>query len=124
MAGRLFLRDGRLIRPGQDCAAGYGKALVFNEVLELGPTTYRERTLSRFAPRLACALDGCHTYSADGDIEVLDVLGRLPTDAACLYVLDAGSPDLRVAHLSLQHASAGAVGLPGPAAARPGPLPR
>lgn len=126
MAGRLFIHNGRLLRPGQDCAAGYGKALVFNEVLELGPTMYRERTLSRFAPPLACALDGCHTYSADGGIEILDVLGRLPADTACLRVLDEDGPAPPAARtsLSLPRVSAGAVGLPDVGAAQPGRLPR
>jgi hypothetical protein len=87
-AGRLFHHQGRLIRPSQDCAIGYGKALVFNEVLELGPTVYRERTLSRLAPDWAFALDGCHTYNHDGSIEVLDVLGYPPADTACLRVFD------------------------------------
>jgi O-antigen/teichoic acid export membrane protein len=91
MAGRLFRHHGRLIRPAQDCAPGYGRAVVFNEVLELGPTTYRERTLSRFAPHWGPALDGCHTYNRDGAIEVLDAYGRPPADAACLQVSDAAA---------------------------------
>jgi hypothetical protein len=92
-AGRLFHHQGRLIRPSQDCAIGYGKALVFNEVLELGPTVYRERTLSRLAPDWAFALDGCHTYNHDGSIEVLDVLGYPPADTACLRVFDGHVAD-------------------------------
>lgn len=90
MAGRLFQHQGRLIRPAQDCAPGYGAAVVFNEVLELGPTVYRERALSRLAPEWATTLDGCHTYNADGGIEILDVIGTLPAGAACLPVFDAG----------------------------------
>ncbi|MFC5568919.1 hypothetical protein ACFPN1_02430 [Lysobacter yangpyeongensis] len=89
MAGRLFRRGGRLVRPGQDCAPGYGNAVVFNEVMELSPTAYRERALSRLAPRLARMVDGCHTYNADGGIEVLDILGRPPNGTAFLQVFDA-----------------------------------
>lgn len=75
MAGRLFNHGGRLIRPGQDCAPSYGAAIVFNEVLELSPTRYRERTLGRLDSSWASTLDGCHTYSAVDGCEVLDARG-------------------------------------------------
>lgn len=88
MAGQLFHHNGRLIRPAQDCGPGYGNAVVFHEVLELGPTSYRERPLGRLAPRLTRNVDGCHTYNADGGIEVLDVLGRPPSRTAYVEVLD------------------------------------
>lgn len=90
MAGRLFHHQGRLIRPAQDCGPGYGNAVVFNEVLELGPTTYRERQLSRLAPSLKRQVAGCHTYNIDGGVEVLDVLGRQPGSAARLQILGNG----------------------------------
>lgn len=89
MAGRLFRHRGRLIRPAQDCAPGYGNAVVFNEVLELGPTVYRERQLARLAPYLTRRVDGCHTYNLDGGIEVLDVLGRPRGGTARLQVSEA-----------------------------------
>lgn len=73
--GRLFMRDGKLIRPAQDCAANYGSALVFNEVLALSPTHYEERPLSRLAPDWAGKLVACHTYSASETLEVLDARG-------------------------------------------------
>lgn len=76
-AGRLFRHAGRLIRPAQDCAREYGNALVFNEVLELGPTRYRERPLGRLAPDWAPGLTGCHTYTKLGGFEVVD--GKRPT---------------------------------------------
>ena len=51
LAGRLFHHEGRLIRPSQDCAPGYGKAVVFNEVLELG-RRYIANAHSRGLPRI------------------------------------------------------------------------
>ncbi len=74
-AGRLFVRDGRLIRPAQDCAASYGAAIVFNDVLELSPTHYSEQPLGRLDASFAKGLDGCHTYSESGGLEVLDARG-------------------------------------------------
>jgi len=90
MAGRLFHHHGRLIRPAQDCGPGYGNAVVFNEVLELGPTAYRERQLARLAPYLNRHVAGCHTYNVDGGVEVLDVLGRQPGSAPRLQVFEDG----------------------------------
>ncbi|MFC5578031.1 hypothetical protein ACFPOA_08430 [Lysobacter niabensis] len=88
MAGRLFQHHGRLIRPAQDCGPGYGNAVVFNEVLELGPSVYHERQLSRLAPYLTRRVEGCHTYNAAGGVEVLDVFGRPPSGTAYLQVFD------------------------------------
>lgn len=70
--GRLFERHGRLIRPSQDSARGYGHSLVFNEVLELDDRHYAERVLGRLGP-WAKGVTGCHTYATVGDLEIIDV---------------------------------------------------
>ncbi len=75
-AGPLFERHGRLIRPAQDCAPDYGAAIVFNEVLELSPTQYRERELSRLSPSWLPDLWGCHTYCSVAHAEVVDARGQ------------------------------------------------
>lgn len=87
-AGRLFMRDGKLIRPAQDCAANYGSAVVFNEVLALSPTHYDEKPLSRLTPDWAPGLTACHTYSASGTLEVLDARGRPDARTPRLEVVD------------------------------------
>ncbi len=81
MAGRLFHHEGRLVRPAQECAPAYGTAVVFNEVLELSPTAYRERRMGRLGAEWAKGLDGCHTYSATTTLEVLDARGVPPRNA-------------------------------------------
>lgn len=73
--GRLFERDGRLIRPSQDSARGYGHSLVFNEVLELDDKHYAERVLSRLRP-WERGVTGCHTYATVGNLEIIDVQRR------------------------------------------------
>jgi hypothetical protein len=122
MAGRLFERDGRLIRPAQDCAPGYGNAVVFNEVVELGPRAYRERPLSRLDPMLISRrMEGVHTYNAAAGIEVLDVLGR-PSKASMLFdVPDGARPADAPAQAAGAHGEAPAAP-PGraPGTARPG----
>jgi len=86
-AGRLFRREGRLLRPAQCCVPIYGTAVVFNEVLELGPDAYRERPLATLGMDGAPGVDGCHTYNAWGDFEVLDAHGRPPPPAARMPVV-------------------------------------
>ncbi|UXI66351.1 glucosamine inositolphosphorylceramide transferase family protein [Tahibacter amnicola] len=84
-AGPLFVRDGRLIRPGQDCAAEYGRAIVFHEIRVLDPERYEECVLGTLEPTWAGGLRGCHTYARHGDIDVVDVkhlTARVPVGAA------------------------------------------
>ena len=52
-AGRLFRREGVLIRPSQDCLRGYGRAVVLNRVDVLSPNEYRETPMGRIEPSLA-----------------------------------------------------------------------
>ncbi len=92
MAGRIFSHQGRLIRPSQDCGPNYGNAVVFNEILELGPGVYRERVLSKLAADFARTPEGCHSYSIDGGVEALDIFGRAPRDAVFLELFDGDRP--------------------------------
>lgn len=91
-AGRLFHHQGRLIRPSQDSAPSYGAATVFNEVLELSPTAYRERPVGRLDASWAPGLDGCHTYSTSDTLEVVDMRGMLPAQSVRLPVVPGDAP--------------------------------
>lgn len=71
-AGRLFERDGVLIRPGQDCSAAYGGALTLSRVDVLEPWTYRETPIARIAPDWLPGLTATHTWAAAGDFEAID----------------------------------------------------
>lgn len=75
-AGRIFSHAGRWIRPSQDCGGGYGRAVVFNEILVLDPERYEERSLGRLAPDREHGCIGCHTYAASGNFEVVDLKHR------------------------------------------------
>ena len=87
-AGRLFHHEGKLIRPSQDCASRYGSAVVFNQVLELTPQSYRETPISRLAPYWSDSLVACHTYSVAGGTELLDAKGLPWAGARRLRVVD------------------------------------
>lgn len=67
-AGAPFVKDGRLYRPGQDCAPEYGSAVVIHEVLELSEATFREAAVNRLVPNPAWKLNkGMHHVAPLGD---------------------------------------------------------
>src|SRR6185437_8347185 len=72
VAGALFYRDGKLIRPSQDC----GHAIVFNEVTRLSPSEYSELPLQRISPDLRPHAIGIRTYNSDGTYEAINGYGR------------------------------------------------
>lgn len=78
-AGALFVEDGKLVRPAQDCAGGYGKAIALCEVEELSPNAYRQRIIGR-VEGFGRGSIGCHTISQLGGLQAVDVrravLGR------------------------------------------------
>ncbi len=71
-AGRVFLQDGHLIRPAQDCSRSYGWRLVFNRVEALTTTEYREQPIGAIEPAPASGNLRTHSYDSDGMYEVLD----------------------------------------------------
>jgi hypothetical protein len=71
-AGRIFRRDGHLIRPAQDCSRSYGWRLVFNRIEALSSTDYRERPIGAIEPAPDSGNFKTHSYDSDGTYEVLD----------------------------------------------------
>jgi hypothetical protein len=71
-AGRIFVRDGALIRPGQDSSGSYGSAVVFSRIEQLSETQFRETPISRLGPGWMQGNLGTHTYNSDGVYEVVD----------------------------------------------------
>ena len=77
-AGRLFEYGGKLIRPSQNCADGYGAGLNFNEVLEISENTFKERLISVVLPEdiklnFENHFTGIHTYNRIDNVEVIDL---------------------------------------------------
>ncbi|MBI2825162.1 MAG: hypothetical protein HYX69_10790 [Planctomycetia bacterium] len=75
-AGRLFVQDGKLIRPAQDCSGGYGRGIRFQEVLTLSKTEYAEREIGRIEPDWDPSVIGIHTFSSGGGWIVCDANRR------------------------------------------------
>lgn len=71
--GRVFQdREGRLLRPSQDCRPHYGAGLNLFEIEELSPTTYRERPLWHLTGAAAGGWRGLHHLDVHGDLMVMD----------------------------------------------------
>lgn len=75
-AGSFFLRDGKLIRPSQDCSHDYGYRMDLNEVEVLSETEYREKSVMSIRPDWDPRLLGTHTYASCRDLTVIDALKR------------------------------------------------
>jgi hypothetical protein len=72
-AGRIFRRDGGLIRPSQDSSLRYGYAVNFNRITKLTIHDYEEELVERIEPPDE-SIHAVHTYNASGDFVVVDVL--------------------------------------------------
>jgi hypothetical protein len=72
-AGPLFRRDGRLIRPTQDCSQTYGGAINLCEIEILTPADFREKVIDHIAPDWIPGADGIHTLTATDCIELIDI---------------------------------------------------
>jgi hypothetical protein len=77
-AGRLYFKNGRLIRPGQDCSNGYGYAVQLHQVDVLSETDYREILLSRITPRWIPGSLGTHTLNQSEKFQVMDARFLIP----------------------------------------------
>jgi hypothetical protein len=71
-AGALLQYEGKLIRPTMDCTESYGHSIVFNEIVELTPTTFIEREIRRMEPNWDPRINGTHTFNENEDICVYD----------------------------------------------------
>jgi hypothetical protein len=72
-AGRVLLRNNRLLRPAQDCEYGYGDALVWCEIKELTPDRFDEREVGRWSGNQLVNADGLHTFDHDDALGVIDI---------------------------------------------------
>jgi hypothetical protein len=91
-AGRIFPRDGQLIRPAQDCSEAYGGRLVFNRIDVLSPTEYREEAIGAIEPAVETGNLRTHSYDSDGTYEVLDGFRMRPKLALAGISRAAPSP--------------------------------
>ena len=71
-AGRIFISEGKIYRPGQDCSGRYGQAFSFNEVIALSETDFEERQVLKVNPDWKKDLKGTHTFNFDKNFTIID----------------------------------------------------
>jgi hypothetical protein len=71
-AGMLFTLENKLIRPVMDCSKIYGGAMILKEIVELTPTSFIEKEITRIEPNWAPGLNGTHTFNMNEDLVVYD----------------------------------------------------
>jgi hypothetical protein len=85
-AGRIFVENGRLIRPSQDSSRRYGYSLKFNHITKLTAEDYEETVERTFEPPPSGGISGprrpggrilaTHTFNQAGDLTVIDAVVR------------------------------------------------
>ncbi len=75
-AGSIFINNGKLYRPSQDCSGTYGRAVNFNEIVTLNTEDYKEIMTSRIEPFWDNTLIGTHTFNLAENFVVVDALQR------------------------------------------------
>lgn len=80
-AGKVFMLNGKHIRPAQNCVEEYGKGLIFYEYRMDWKGTYCEKEIAELFPEQlklseSLYLDGMHTYNCSEHYEVVDIKTR------------------------------------------------
>ncbi len=71
-AGAMFMKNGALLRPAQDCRGGYGAGLALARVRRLDGECFLQDVVKGFRPRRK---SGFHTLNAAAGLEVADFFG-------------------------------------------------
>lgn len=77
-AGRPYVHNGRLYRPSQDCAGGYGRRVILQEITTLSPTDYAERPVATLSPESLPGAVALHTLNPGRAHVAADAARRLP----------------------------------------------
>jgi hypothetical protein len=75
-AGHIFLENGNLIRPSQDCSARYGYATHFNRIIKLTETEYAETCEQTFKPPKNSRVLATHTFNSMAGLTAIDAIQR------------------------------------------------
>lgn len=77
-AGAMWVAEGCIHRPVQDCSARYGSNIRVQRVVELSPTHFHEEDLGSIARNGTPDALGLHTLSVCGSLGCIDLLMQLP----------------------------------------------
>lgn len=73
--GSIYIENGKIIRPSQDCSKKYGYGINLNEIEILTETEYREKRIRHFAPSdIDKSIRRTHSYAHQTGLSVIDGL--------------------------------------------------
>ena len=73
MMNIIKTRQGDLIRPSQESTPDvYGQRIIFNKIIELSPTTYKEEAIHTLEPLWHPDIVATHHFSSNDDLIVFD----------------------------------------------------
>jgi hypothetical protein len=73
-AGQIFIQNGNLIRPSQDCSFHYGHAINFCRITSLTESNYEEVHSWTITPPKKANILGAHTWNESAGLHVTDAL--------------------------------------------------
>jgi hypothetical protein len=76
MAGSLFIEDGVLYRPAQDCKQDYGQKININTVTTLDKESYSEKTVKTINPEKSLGAVCTHTINYASSFMLRDIKTR------------------------------------------------
>ena len=71
-AGNIFLHNGKIIRPSQDCSKRYGYGIRLNEIKILNEDEYVENEIDFIGPGWETKVKAVHTINFKNNLTVID----------------------------------------------------
>ena len=75
-AGNIFIRDGKIIRPSQDCSVRYGYGVKLNEIITINENEYKEIEIDSIEPNWEEKVKGVHTFNCNENFTIIDGINR------------------------------------------------
>tara|TARA_B100000287_G_scaffold117082_1_gene109015 strand:+ start:305 stop:1969 length:1665 start_codon:yes stop_codon:yes gene_type:complete len=75
-AGNIFIRDGKIIRPSQDCSVRYGYGVKLNEIITINENEYKEIEIDSIEPNWEEKVKGVHTFNCNENFTIIDGIIR------------------------------------------------
>lgn len=72
--GEIFVQNGRIYRPSQDCSKRYGYGFNISEISELTDERYSEEVVTRVKPNWDKKIVATHTFNRVGNLHIADAM--------------------------------------------------
>jgi len=73
-AGKIFVENGRIYRPSQNCSTRYGYGFNLHEITSLDENHYAEDLVTRVEPNWDKHIIGTHTFNRVNSLHIIDAI--------------------------------------------------